>query len=128
MIEERPDVRCHIIENHGNILCLKVQTQDKRKTWTFVDSYQVIKGSLKDLTKIFDVEHKKLDFEKTNFRDLKDTPELRKYLENDCKGLFEVIEKFYDLDLLKGINHKLTTAKKNLSGLVMPEAELKYSK
>ena len=110
LLDERKDLRVHIIENHGNILCLKVQTENKKYTWTFVDSYQVIKGSLGDLTKIYDVEHKKLDFEKTDFRNLKDSPELRKYLENDCKGLYEVIEKFYSLDLLKGINHKLTTS------------------
>jgi hypothetical protein len=109
-LEERTDLLVHIIENHGNILQLKVQTKDKRKTWYFVDSYQVIKGSLGDLTKIYDVQHKKLDFEKTNFRNLKDTPELRKYLENDCKGLYEVIESFYSLDMLKGQNHKLTTS------------------
>jgi hypothetical protein len=115
LLEERQDLLVHIIENHGNILQLKVQTKDKRKTWYFVDSYQVIKGSLGDLTKIYDVQHKKLDFEKNNFRNLKDTPELRKYLENDCKGLYEVIESFYSLEMLKGQNHKLTTSSLALS-------------
>ena len=110
MLEERTDLLVHIIENHGNILQLKVQTKDKRKTWYFVDSYQVIKGSLADLTKIYDVEHKKLDFDKTDFKNLVDTPKLRTYLENDCKGLYEVLQQFYSLDLLSGINHKLTTS------------------
>jgi hypothetical protein len=56
-------------------------------------------GSLDDLTREFDVEHKKLtgsvDHEKVNagtWRSM--APEIQKYLEHDCFGLLEVVLKF----------------------------------
>lgn len=120
LYKHRQDLQVTIIENSGNILSLRVVSADGLRRWTFVDSYQVIKGKLGELTTIFDVEHKKLDID---IETIEDNTETRKYLEHDCKGLYEVIEKFYGLEILKGMRHKITT-----SGLAMGIFRLRYLK
>lgn len=63
---------------------LKLSLRRDNQTWDFLDSYSILPKSLKALTTDFDVEHKKLEF----------NPYSSEYLENDCKGLYEVLEKF----------------------------------
>jgi hypothetical protein len=75
------------IINGGKLLEIKVR--DKRKhVWRFRDSYSLLPSSLKDLTKSFDVEHKKLDEDE---KGMLTNPE---YNKNDCMGLYEVLLKF----------------------------------
>jgi len=74
--------------------------KEKRKlkdNWTFRDSYAILGFSLAKLTKNFDVESLKGEFDHTkinweNWQDLK--LEWSPYLENDCKGLYQVLKKF----------------------------------
>lgn len=63
---------------------------------SFKDSFRVMPASLKQLTKDFNVEHKKLDFDIGNNRNewKKYRDEINKYLEHDCKGLWEVCYQF----------------------------------
>jgi hypothetical protein len=68
-----------------------------------------MKGGLDDLTVSFDVEHKKLTGS-VDVENLTDTPAVRMYLRHDVLGLYEVIEKFYSLEPLKGVSHKMTTS------------------
>lgn len=56
-------------------------------TWRFVDSYRLLPKSLATLTHDFDVKHKKLTG--LDFTD-------RVYNEHDCRGLWEVLEIFFD--------------------------------
>lgn len=109
-----------IIEAHGLIMSLDIYSMDNRQHWRFYDSYQVMKGGLDKLTKVFQVEHKKLSGT-VDRSDLHDTPETRLYLENDCKGLYEVIEQFYQIPLVKGCGHTMTT-----SSLAMKVFRSKY--
>jgi hypothetical protein len=55
--------------------------------WRFTDSYRLLPKSLETLTIEFEVQHKKL-----RGLDFKD----RIYNEHDCRGLYEVLEQFFD--------------------------------
>lgn len=105
----RDDLEVQIIEAHGLIMALDVYTADRKRHWKFYDSYQVIKGGLDDLTKTFNVKHRKLG-DTVDVENLEDTPETREYLRHDVLGLYEVIEDFYDLEPLAGVGHKMTTS------------------
>lgn len=128
ILKNRPDLKILIIENHGNILALKVfkttfknGVETPKNVWHFWDSYQVLKGSLKDLTNTFKVKHRKKS--DVNAKYITDTPTAREYLKYDCYGLYEVIDEFYKLPMLSGIGHKMTT-----SSLAMSTFRLKYLK
>jgi hypothetical protein len=113
LVENRPELIIKIIENAGNILGLYVWTSDKKSKWSFFDSYQLLKGSLKDLTKAFNVEHKKIDFDAANITEV--TPEVKHYLRHDVLGLYEVLSDFYSLPLTEGVGHKMTVASLSMS-------------
>lgn len=128
ILKNRPELKVVIIEAHGNIIALKVfktalvnGVETPKHIWHFWDSFQVMKGSLKDLTKLFKVEHRKKS--DVNAKYITNTPAAREYLEYDCKGLYEVIDQFYRLDMLSGVGHKMTT-----SSLAMTVFRLKYLK
>lgn len=109
ILKERGQLQVTIIENQGLIIGLDVYTKDKRRHWRYYDSYQILKGSLDDLTTVFDVDHKKLTgtVDRAN---LTDTPQTREYLKHDVIGLHEVLQHFYQLDLVQGVGHKMTTS------------------
>lgn len=56
------------------------------------DSFRLLPASLRDLTIAFDVKHKKTKYD---FEDMAYGSELLEYNEQDCRGLYEVLEKFY---------------------------------
>jgi len=67
--------------------------------WTLRDSMSLFPFSLKNVTKNFDVKHKKGDFDHTsinwkNWKSLKS--KWSPYLKDDCRGLYESLEKFED--------------------------------
>lgn len=88
-------------------------------TWWFKDSYRMLPGSLKDLTREFKVEHQKLDDSEMKalikmddqqaFEFIRNNREsILKYNLHDCRGLLEVIIKFqkiiydrFQLDIVK---------------------------
>lgn len=57
------------------------------------DSYRLLPASLASLTKAFDVKHKKLDFD---FKEMSFNRELLEYNEQDCRGLYEVLDSFFE--------------------------------
>lgn len=67
--------------------------------WTLRDSMALFPFSLRDVTKNFDVEHKKgeFDYTKINWQNWESLePEWSPYLMDDCRGLYESVEKFED--------------------------------
>jgi hypothetical protein len=56
------------------------------------DSFRLLPAALRDLTIAFDVKHKKTKYD---FEDMSYGRELLEYNEQDCRGLYEVLEKFY---------------------------------
>jgi hypothetical protein len=65
---------------------------------TFCDSSALLPFGLKRLCENFKVEHPKQDIDYSKITKI--TPKLLKYLEHDCKGLYEVLEKFYSWPLI----------------------------
>lgn len=64
---------------------IALRAGDRTKSWTFSDSGRLMEDRLAVLTEAFDVEHKKLAFD----------PDSVEYNTNDCRGLYEVLEKFF---------------------------------
>lgn len=56
------------------------------------DSFRLLPASLRDLTIAFDVKHKKTKYD---FEDMAYGKELLEYNEQDCRGLYEVLETFF---------------------------------
>lgn len=85
-----PKVKYEILSSQG-ISQLKVW-RDEKQVWIFKDSYKVLPMSLNRLCQTFDTLHKKLEIDYSRMD--KDDLMMQKYLENDCKGLYEVIQKY----------------------------------
>lgn len=87
----------------------------KMGTNTFLDSSGILPFSLEKAAKAFGVEHKKLNIDHSKKKVIDE--KLIKYLEHDCKALFEVIEKFYAAPILQNTNFKATLASQSLEVL-----------
>lgn len=57
------------------------------------DSFRLLPAGLRDLTIAFDVKHKKTQYD---FFNMQYCRELLEYNEQDCRGLYEVLEKFFE--------------------------------
>lgn len=85
----------------------KTSDRQARNATRFCDSYALLLSSLDNLTKHFNVKHKKLNFmdkptDKKDFEYLyklykKGDSKFYNYLKNDVLGLYEVIKKFNDI-------------------------------
>jgi len=84
----------------------------KARTIQFRDSIAILPFSLDSLCQNFHVEHKKMKIDYSKIR--KVTPELIKYLEYDCKGLNDVIEKYHEWPLIKKSGTAFTMASQAL--------------
>lgn len=75
----------------GRMLEIRVEDRDRHR-WFVRDSYALLPSSLKKLTMNFKVQHQKLD---EDAKGMLSNPE---YNRNDCIGLYEVLDKFRDLN------------------------------
>ena len=98
----------NIIPRGSGILCFDVIDDASGITVTFSDSSAFLPFGLDSLCKNFKVEHPKmkLDHEKTT----RLTRKIVNYLRHDCMGLFEVIERYREWDLIKKSGPKSTMA------------------
>lgn len=85
--------RSNIIYSKGEVVGYKTSTIQ------FKDSTAFLPFKLADLTSAFNVEHKKLKYDFS--KGVQFSEELVEYLEYDCKGLYEVIEKYREWPLIK---------------------------
>lgn len=85
------DYEYQILSGQG-ISEIRVFSESQNRAWIFKDSYRLLPMSLKKLTEIFNVEHKKQEIDYKNIT--KDWKKLREYLRYDVVGLYEVIAKF----------------------------------
>lgn len=119
-----------IIPRGSGVLCLDVVRTVKKKKkqkngkykWvkvdekiTFKDSSALLPFSLKNITKSFGVDHVKQDLDVSNLQEV--TEEVLEYLEYDCKGLYESLEKFYEWPLIKKAGPASTMASQSLKVL-----------
>ena len=97
LLEELHERKWHLryIERGGRIVCLYVQTMKGFK-FHFADSYALLTGSLKSLGEVFDVAHKKSQFDFEAGKRVRVTKKLLEYLKQDCYCLFEVLTSFFE--------------------------------
>lgn len=98
-----------MIPRGSGILCFDVicPTRSSVKL-TFRDSSAMLPHSLRSLCENFKVAHQKLEVDYDAIKCV--TPELREYLEHDCKGLHQCIERYYEWDLIKDAGPSFTIA------------------
>lgn len=84
----------------------------RTRTVNFRDSSAMMPFGLGSLTENFGVDHKKqdIDYEKIT----KVTPDLLEYLEYDCWGLYECIEKYFHWKMIKEAGAAFTVASQSL--------------
>lgn len=108
-----------MIPRGSGLLCLDLIREVKTKSGvkedklSFRDSSALLPFSLKNLTKSFGVEHEKKEFDFGKW-DGSITEELSYYLKDDCRGLYEVLERFYEWPLVKKSGPAYTTASQAL--------------
>lgn len=105
-----------MIPRGSGLLCMDVIFLDEKKREvrkvTFTDSSALLPFGLKNLCESFKVEHPKLDWDHSQTTGV--TKELVNYLEMDCRGLYEVIEKFYAWPLITESGRAVTMASQAL--------------
>lgn len=79
----------------------------------FIDSSGIFPFALEKVARAFKVKHLKQEIDHKKTKRAND-PELIKYLEHDCKALYESIEKFFSSDQVKNLNFKPTIASLSL--------------
>lgn len=90
-----------IILASGSLMKLSIEYIEKRqgkpykKSVNFVDSYDLLRASLKELCKEFNVKHKKGDLDRTNMGQYSKA-EITPYLKNDVIGLHEIMTIYYN--------------------------------
>jgi hypothetical protein len=89
-----------MIERSDRIISLNMIT-DAGVRVNIVDSYALLTASLKKLSDSFKPEHQKKEYDVSNlkkhhFHD----PKLLRYLENDCRSLYEILEMFFKQEFI----------------------------
>lgn len=109
-----------IVPRGSALLCFDVtynyeyaKNDVKQVKLSFNDSSALLGFGLKSLTKSFKVEHEKQEFDFDKW-DGKITPKLLSYLKDDCRGLYEVIERYRNWNLVKRAGHASTMASQAL--------------
>jgi len=102
-----------MIPRGSGLLCFEVDVIDKTnggivKKLKFSDSSALLPFGLRSLCESFGVDHQKLEIDYTKITKI--TPELIKYLEHDCRGQYEVLEKFSNWPLIKRAGMSITMA------------------
>ena len=98
-----------LIERHGRLLAIICETP-KGTHFTLADSYAILPFSLKALSESFDITHKKKEFEFEKGFEV--TSKLLSYLENDVKGLYEILSSYFAFEYID--DAKLTIASQAL--------------
>jgi hypothetical protein len=104
-----------LIPRGSGILCFDViyTKGDKKIKISFNDSSALLPFSLDKLTKSFNVEHKKKKFDFSKWDGSVDEV-LIDYLKDDCRGLYEVMNKFYNWPLIRRSGRASTMASQAL--------------
>lgn len=113
ILEETDYTIENMIQRGSGLLCFDMVYRDEKGKLidkiSFRDSSALLPFSLARLTKSFGVKHVKQDF---NFEtwDGKLTKKLLGYLKDDCRGLYECLEAYYNWDLIKKAGPAYTMA------------------
>ena len=97
-----------LIPRGSGILCFDLSRRSDGRVLHFHDSGALLPMSLKRITEAFKVTHSKKEIDYARIS--KVTPRLLEYLEYDCRGLYESLEKFYSDPLIEASGPKFTIA------------------
>jgi len=107
-LEKETDYKFEVIMSQSKIVILYICFEEVKIS--FIDSYNVLANSLHNLSKIFDIKHKKIEivYDKNNMLKFKeDNPDLYyEYLKYDVISLYEICKEF---ERKLGINFFPTT-------------------
>lgn len=111
----RRKITYSLIQTGPKVLCIKVKLG--KNNINFVDSSGILNSSLAKLCDSFNTKTKKLtgsiDFEGGE-RVCKNNPIHQKYLEHDCRSLFEVISKYYMDEKINESGMKISAASQSM--------------
>lgn len=96
-----------LMERGGRIIRLEIDTP-KGNQFVFADSYAILDDSLERLSEAFKVKHTKIKFDFSKHKVRTSDKRLMKHLENDCKGLHEILTTFYNQEFIH--SEKITIA------------------
>jgi hypothetical protein len=109
-----------MIPRGSGLLCIEViklrknpQGQVYEDKIMFRDSSALLPFGLARLTESFKVQHKKQEFDFSNW-DGTVTPKLLSYLKDDCRGLYECLEAFFNWELIQRSGGAYTMASQAL--------------
>lgn len=102
-----------MIPRGSGLLCFSVIQKESGRKISFRDSSAFLPFGLANLTKSFGVTYVKQDFDFEKW-DGSVTKKLREYLEYDCIGLYECIERYYEWPLIKKAGPASTMASQAL--------------
>ena len=94
------------IPRGSSILSMRIRID--RQVYTFLDSGASLPFSLASLAENFGVLHKKQSIDYTKITRV--TPRLLEYLEHDVKGLYEILEKYFESALIRPVGRAQTVA------------------
>ena len=103
----------NLVPRGSGILCFDVINRERKIKLKFTDSSALLPFSLEKLTKSFNVEHKKKKFDFDKWDGIV-TDEMIEYLEADCRGLYEVLQRFHAWPLIAKAGKKTTMASQSL--------------
>ena len=99
LLEEfaKRNLKFNVLIQNSNIIYFSVEKG--KRYLKFYDSFAILPVSLEDLTKSFKVEHEKIALDRSRIYEIykKDRQLVLKYIEHDVKGLYEVLQKFYQI-------------------------------
>jgi len=99
-----------LLENAGRVITIDVYTNNIH--FTLIDSYSLLPQSLERLSESFNVEFKKIKFDFKTERVSVDNKKLMDHLENDCKGLYDILGIYFRYEYV--CSHKITIASQAL--------------
>jgi hypothetical protein len=94
----------------ASLICLTLSNGERQIE--FRDSGALLPYGLAKLTETYNVTHKKLDVDASHFQEV--THLMLNYLQHDCMGLYEVLEKYYSHPLIQRSGMRFTEASQAL--------------
>ena len=90
-VQHRDDLKISFYCSGSMVMQMSIKRKDCHAK--LCDSFRLLPASLRDLTVAFNVKHQKTKYD---FQQMSYCKELLEYNEQDCRGLYEVLEQFFE--------------------------------
>lgn len=101
-----------LLPRGSRLLSMDVEHLETGRVLTFRDSSALLPFALRGLAETFGVQHQKLEIDYRRITRV--TPRLLRYLEHDCRALYEVLQRFQASPLISRVGMKPTIASQAL--------------